>query len=153
MFSWFKRFVRGHRNRYVFHYWDGSRYRSSDPLEIERGLVLVLGENWRQKLEDNAKPVHPELVGEEADKIRKDKEELRSRILYAIDTSFDVKSYKDGVGMTEIERFGLLTGFNRFCIDLVVMSRPFRKQQSRASPGSGDRPIASGAASTSPDNT
>lgn len=153
MFSWFMRYVRRHRNRYVFYYWDGSRNRSADPLEIERGLVVTLGETWRSQLEDLAKPVHPDLIGEEAGIIRKQKEELRSKVLYAIDTAFDVQSYKDGQGMTEIERFGLLTGFNLFCRDLVVLARPFMKRQSRASPGTGNRPTVSGAASSSPGNT
>lgn len=151
MFSWFMRFIKGHRQRFIFRYWDGTRKRSADPLEIERGLVSLLGDGWREKLEELAKPLPPELIGEEAEQMKKEKEELRSKVLYAIDSAFDVSSYKDGKGLTEVERFGTLAAFNRFCIDLVVLARPFVKQQSRASPGSGTQPTASGADLSSQD--
>lgn len=137
MFGWILRRFRSKRVarlRAVFHYLDDKRERSADPLEIERAIVLLMGEDWRDKLASLSKPITPGVIGEDASNMREDREKLRSQFLYAIDTAFDVQGYRDGVGMTESERLGLLAGYNKYLLNLIVEARNFRNARPRESP-------------------
>ncbi len=135
---------------FVFDYHDGSRWRSADPIEVERAMIAVLGDDWRSRVESMGTPINPDAIGEIADKMKADKEKLRSQVLYAIDTAFNVKPYRDGEGMTELKRLSLLVGFNLYCRDLIELARPFVSQQSRASPSTDPPPVVSGSDFTSP---
>lgn len=138
------------RRHLIFHYYDGKRKRSADPVTIERALIAVLGNAWRGELESLSAPLPEGVIGLQAQEFEDKKEKTMSKVLYAIDSAFDVQAYKDGVGLTEIERLGLLTQFNLFARDLVELARPFVRRQSRASPGSEPQPTTSGVESTSP---
>jgi hypothetical protein len=145
MFGWL--FGRDKNTRFIFHFMDGNRKRSVDPITVERTMIAVLGSSWRGELENLGKPIPFGIVGEALEKASDDKEKMLSKVLYAIDAAFDVKSFKDGEGLTELERLGLLTGFNNYCRDLVERARPFVKQPSRASPGPEPSPTPNGVGS------
>lgn len=122
------------RDTSVFHFRDGTRKRSVDPVAVERTLVAMLGDEWYRevgKLSD-ASPVG--MMGVQEEEFRQRQEKRRADVLAAIDAAFGVHAYRDGAGMTEAKRFALLDGFVRFCLDLMALAGPFAKPQSRASP-------------------
>lgn len=137
-------------NRYVFRYRDGTKTRSADPVEVERVLIEHLGEYWRKEVVKLSEPVPVGVVGMDAVEARKVKNDLRVKILTAVNEAFGVKPFKDDAGMTEVERLGLLNGYMLFCIDLVRAASPFAKPRSRASPSPENPPPSSTPASSSP---
>jgi hypothetical protein len=122
------------RDRFIFHYKDGGRKRSADPVEVERVLIARLGDDWYQKVASLSKPAPAGVVGADMAEVAANKEKTRAVVLAAINEAFDVKPYRDGVGLTEMHRFALLDGFVRFVIDLMELARPFATQSPRASP-------------------
>ena len=140
----------GKHNPLIFHYRDGFRRRSADPVAVERTLIGALGEDWRTRVESLRLPFPEGLVGEEALKVREDRLKAEGEILAAIDAAFDVLPFADGGGLTVVERFALLEGFNRYCVLLIELGRPFARRQSRASPGPVNSPPPSGPVSSSP---
>ena len=150
MFSWLRRLVKSKTNPLIFHYHDGTRVRSVDPVEVERTLVLRLGESWRSKLEGLRNPIPLGIVGEQLEQVRSGRLATETTVLAAIDEAFDVHGFRDGEGLSIPMRHALLAGFNRFCIDLIELARPFVKQQSRASPTHENSQPVSGPVSTSP---
>lgn len=142
---------------YIFHYYDGTRKRSADPIAIELSLIESLGEDWQDQVTSLSKPIPFGAVGEAAEKLKTNRETLRKRVLNAIDVAFDVCAYSDNggqgkaFGLIDPMRFGLLNGYLLFCVDLVRLSRPFGNAQSRASPIPESQPMLSGQDSTSPE--
>lgn len=157
MFGWL--FGSSDNDRRVFRYRDGSRRRSADPVEVERVLTEMLGEDWRSKRIDLSAPTPDGLIGAQVDDWRKKRETLRGEILAAIDAAFDVRPYKDDggkfkpSGLTVSERIGLLDGYWQFTIDLARLARPFVRQPSRASPTTESRQSAKESGSISAEST
>lgn len=144
--------------RLIFHYLDrenGRRNvkRSVDPIEVERILIDDIGKDWRQQLVANGKPVPAGVIGEDVDKLHGDRRAFEDKLLACIDRAFGVVSYRDGDGLTIVERKGLLEAFLRYCTDLIRLARPFANAQSRASPTPESPQPASPSASTSPAET
>ena len=150
MFGFLRRLFRGRFNPFIFHYHDGTRKRSGDPIEIERAFMVLIGDDWRTQLEGLSRPLPPELVGEELETAQKQRLELETKFLKVIDTAFDVHAYKDGRGLTISRRFALLEGFNLFCMHVIEIGRPFVRPRSRESPGPDGPPPSSGPESSSP---
>lgn len=151
-------------DRFIFHYHDGTNLRTADPVAIEQSLVDSLGEDWRERVDSLSKPPEKPVgaIGDIASDINTKREELRKDVLAAIDRAFNVHAYvgigwpdEEGYptttahGLSDSMRFGLLTGFRLFCIDLIRASRPFSNAQSRASPSSPTQATPNGADSTS----
>lgn len=149
MFAWL--FGRGRESRFVFRYRDGKKNRSADPVEVERILEAHLGASWRGDLGKLTQPLPLGLIGVEAAEARKKKDEYRVRVMEAVNKAFDVRPYRDGEGLTEVERLSLLNGFILFCIDLVRAARPFASAPSRASPSPESPTPSSGPESSSPE--
>lgn len=153
------------QERYIFKYHDGTRVRSADPIAIEQTLIDALGEDWRQKVISLRAPKQAPVgaIGDIATDIEANREKLRKDVLDTIDKAFDVHPYV-GIGWTDADgqlcevahglpeprRFGLLTGYMLFCVDLITASRPFSSAPSRASPQSTPPTTPSGVASSSP---
>jgi len=136
MFGWVGRLIRNRSlsDRFIFRYHDGSRKRSADPVEVERVLIRHLGDDWRDKLASLDKKVPFGVIGDELERAKKERDELRRKIVAATDEAFDLKPFKDDVGLVEPMRLGILIGYCRFCIDLVELARPFPKPSSPTSP-------------------
>ena len=145
-----RRILRGRYDPLVFHYNDGRRVRSADPIEIDRIFIAALGEDWRSQVERLAKPLPLELVGEEATAARAERMAQEEKILKAINAAFDVQPYRDGRGLSVTRRYALLAGYNAFCRDIIELARPFVRRQSRASPGPAAPAPANGPGSISP---
>lgn len=159
MFGWLTRLFRTPPpDRRIFRYKDGTRKRSADPTEIEVRMADALGEDWRTRVRDYAKPAPVGLDGVQQDEFRQRKVAERKEILAAIDAAFEVEPYtdpKDGGrprGLTAAERFGLLEGYEGFCLDLMVLARPFLRPWPTGSPPDPEPPPPpSGAESSCPD--
>lgn len=156
MMGWIARLWRGRaENRYVFHYHDGRRKRSADPLVIERHLIAALGEDWRKVVREIEAPLPLGMVGSHADAERRARLDQMQGLYNAIDEAFGVHAYTDyggakrADGLTEVARLGLLKAYIRFCGALVELARPFVIAQSRASPPPDNPPTASASDSTS----
>lgn len=132
---------------FIFHYHDGTRERTADPLSIEQSLTESLGEDWRAKVTALSKPLPKGLMGDAEDNAYAARKKARKEVLDAIDKAFDTDDYVGIGGLDEhgnvitkpsglIEpfRFGLLEGYQRFCLDLIRAAHPFEKRQPRASP-------------------
>ena len=159
MFGWVKRLFGGRRgDPLIFHYWDGTHRRTADPAVIEAVMESKLGSEWRRAYQEWQKPLPYGAIGEDADKAKAGKAAKEVEILEAINAAFDVEDYvgeKDGVparGLTRAKRFGLLDGFNLYCLDLIGLARPFPKPRSRASPGAAPPPPPSTPASFFPES-
>lgn len=148
MFGFLWRLFKRH-DPFVFRFHDGERRRAVDPIVVEQVLTEKLGSDWLSKIDEVTKPMPDGLIGEEVIQWQAQRKELQDKILDAIDAAFEVKPFKDGKGLTVAKRCGILAGFNRFCMDLVTLARPFAKPQSRDSPGPDNPPTASGLVSTS----
>jgi hypothetical protein len=136
MWEWAKRLIKSRPDdkRLIFRFFDGTRNRAVDPIAVERILVHYLTDDWRKTVAslDDTPPM--ELVGSESDKFWLDREQLRQKVYQVICAAFDVKPFRDDVGLTEIELRALLDGYAAFCNDLLVLASPFVNVQSRASP-------------------
>ncbi len=125
-------------SRLVFPYKDETGKRAADPVVVERTLTTILGEDWRDIVRHLNDRPPPGIVGEIADNHKAAQEASRAKVLDAINAAFDVRTF-DGrvnppIGLTDGERFGLLTAFILFIYDMVDKARPFIGTQSRASP-------------------
>lgn len=142
--------------RLLFSYWDGRDVRKKDPFQIEDGLTAELGHEWPAVVAGLDAPYPEGLVGEAADQAREQRTAERKRVVAAICAVFDVQEYVDAAedgrqaGLTLVELFGLLQGYERLAVQLLMVSRPFASSQPRASPST-PPPSAppSGPASTS----
>lgn len=139
LWNWFG--LGGRRNRRaVFAYRDGTRGRRADPVAVEMALIAALGADWKGVLRKLDQGPARGLVGLQQDAAEAEWLALRARVLAAIDAAFGVSPYsydpaagREG-GLTDGERFDLLTGYCEFCADLIEMARPFVSAQSRDSP-------------------
>lgn len=134
---------------YIFHYRDGTRKRSADPIAIEISLRDSLGKDWLDKVAKLHAPVPLGAVGISGEEVEANREKLRTEVLDAIDKAFGVHGYIDfggtrkPEGMIEVARFGLLNGYIRFATLLIKGSRPFAKLRSRDSPSTVPPPTPS----------
>lgn len=154
--NWFG-FRNPDRGRFVFAYKDGTRDRRADPVAVERALTAALGDDWRGVVRKLSRPASAMgLVGEQADAENAEWEATRVKVLTAVCAAFGVSTYSDGggvgrpSGLTEVELWGLLEGYVRFCTDLVELAAPFGNARSRASPSPAARPPANGSGFTCP---
>ena len=137
--NWFRRtwywiIRRKPDRRMIFHFrtWDGEH--SADPMEIERGLIHYLGDDWSKKLSSlNDKPPFG-IIGTELGKFWAEREATRQKILATVDMLFRTKPFRDNEGDTEIERLAILEGYRLFCLHLVEAARPFGNVPSRDVP-------------------
>ena len=105
------------RNRAIFHYWDGSKYRTIDPMVAYRELDLHSEFDWE---------THPLLIdppeGESAD--TRLSVEAMGITADAVRTAFHVPLYEDGRGLTEGELVNLLTEYAEWMNALKKNTRP-----------------------------
>jgi hypothetical protein len=150
MFGWFRR-----SRRILFAFRDGNgRVRRVDPVTVERALEDALGFEWTARVAALGAAAPPGLVGDAVESDRKRRRDERDRVLRAVNTAFGVTPYAEDErgrvsGLTEIERFGLLDGYQRFVLTLLEASRPFVNAQPRASPSPEPPPPPSGPECTS----
>lgn len=90
MFNWIRRWYRN-RNRAIFRYWDGQRWRAADPIEIYRGIKQ-----------------HPEFNIDRHPQLHDAGDDDATRIcLQATRDVFGVKPFAEG-GLTETETIEVL---------------------------------------------
>lgn len=154
MLGWLYGLFRRTPDRFIFRYRDGTRRRTADPVEVESALAAMLGDDWRERVKNYGAPAPLGLAGLQLEEWKSRKGDERKAILAAVDAAFGVSPYTDDAGtsrprgLTGAERFGLLEGFNRFCLDLMVLARPFLRPPPRGSPGPEPPPPPSGPAPT-----
>ena len=149
IWNWFGFGRSGFRDRVLFHYRDGTRARTADPVAVEDRLVKHLGPDWFRVVGALSEPFPPGLAGEALDAERDRRAADRKKAVAAICAAFNVTEYdNEGRGLTIIELFGLLDGYCRYAAALLEYARPFVSAQSRASPSPENPPVPNGPDST-----
>lgn len=103
LLGWWRR-SREEKNRRIFRYWDGLRWRRKDPIEIMRALIE-----------------HPTFDGETDPVLAVEGKgrialEASARCRQAVQEIFEAQPYneKTGKGLTEGESYGLLMQFGEY---------------------------------------
>lgn len=156
LWNWLKsKFATPRLNQNIFHFLDGAGPRSADPAVVDSILTDKLGEDWREEFWSYFRPDPFGVIGEEADKLREQKKEKRTKMLSAFCEAFRVDEFddQDPHSMTWESLYSLVLGFILFADALIENSRPFGKPQSRASPGTDSPPMSSGVDASSTEDT
>lgn len=111
MLNFFRRLVRN-RKRLIFRYWDGSKLRRGDPLEIYRALMDHPVFNWS---------VHPVLIDVEDDE--KTSLEATAITAQAVRDAFRVRPLDNG-GLCQSECVSLLAEFTLWVEDVKKKLSP-----------------------------
>lgn len=128
LWAWLAACLRSKRDRKIFSFWDGTRWRRVDPLVVFRGLVDHPTYNME---------THPLLV-ETGD------DEAYLVMLQATRDVFGIKPLSDDGGLTECETMGVHFAFSDFMVDLKKSISP------GLTPQSSTEPVSSPAISESP---
>lgn len=156
--SWFSRLFNKPKmpDRLIFRYSNGRQRMAADPVVLERGLASAFGEEWWEPLLHLNDDPPFGLMGVLLDDWLKKQEEANTLVIETVSKVFKIPilQYHTGdgpeEGMTETQLKGVLTGFVRYCDDLIVRTRPFVKPRPMDSPGPMNPPMKSGSVSTSP---
>ncbi len=148
MFAWLKRLFRrpASSDRRIFTFWDGTQYRSVDPLPAWRSFKAAMGSDPETALRALYKRPVPGMVGPLLERYLADKEAAAVKVANAACQAFGVAEFADGAGLTEPERIALVRHFVEFMIGLAEHSLPFAKRPGPGSAGSASPTPSSSAA-------
>lgn len=124
--------------RQLFRFWDGTRYRRADPVELWAKMEGAAGEDWTDLLRLLAKAPPPGTIGDMLKLARKAQQDAATKIAEATCAAFDVSPFaEDGtatVGLTKAERIALAASFLGFIGGLAGAARPFLRSPSPTGP-------------------
>ena len=140
MFGWISRLfgrsrpaIFAERDRLIFRFWDGTRQRAADPLDVRAALDEHGGPNWPDLLgvfglaATEGMPMSPAVQASHAANVNASVGDLVALTRQA----FGVEPFRereDGTttGMTQAETLDLLTSYLTFAQQLEESARPFR---------------------------
>lgn len=108
--------------RATFEFWDGSRDRSVDPIEVWGRLNA--GRDVEADLRTVLTPPPPGLVGDAAGRFAEARQKAAEQLAARVCDAFGVEPYSEGAGLTIPERIALAARYVRRMRDLGDAARP-----------------------------
>jgi hypothetical protein len=134
MFGWLKRFL-SRRRREIFRFHDGTRWRYTDPIVIDREINRVFPEYQTAiKFLEIPEPdggMPPEAL----EQCVRDQKRAIEKLVAMVREVFGVKALDDaGNGLTESESLDLLTSFILFSGELATAAAPLSNSPGPVAP-------------------